>query len=170
MTARRCRHALIAALMALVLGGCALFSNVADVAPGTPQAAVLATYGQPTARYPATATEGARWQYSLEPSGQAVYNVDFDAAGRVVHAEQALNEGLFGQRIKVGHWTRADVLREYGPPARTMEVHNFNGIIWVYRYTNGPTWRLLYIDIDPAGIVQSYSEGDQNLPDLMDSR
>jgi hypothetical protein len=170
MRANTRRHTLVAALAATLLGGCALFSNVADVAPGTPQAQVLATYGQPTARYPATATQDARWQYSLEPSGQQVYNVDFDAAGRVRHAEQALNEGLIGKHIQVGRWTRADVLREYGPPARTMEVHNFNGVIWVYRYANGPTWRLLYIDIDPSGIVQSWSEGDENLPDLMDSR
>lgn len=170
MAAHPRRHALATALAAVLLGGCALFSNVADVAPGTPESTVLATYGQPTARYPATATQDARWQYSMEPSGQAVYNVDFDAAGLVRHAEQALNEGLFGQRIQRGHWTHADVLREYGPPARTMQVHNFDGIIWVYRYTNGPTWRLLYIDIDPAGIVQGWSEGDENLPDLMDSR
>ena len=31
---------------------------------------------------------------------------------------------------------RADVLREYGPPARTMGVHNFDGTIWIWRYAD----------------------------------
>ena len=88
----------------------------------------------------------------------------------MARVEQALNEALFGQRIQPNVWTRADVLREYGPPARTMRVHSFHGDVWVWRYLDGPTWRLLFIDIDPEGRVRGYSSGDENLPDPPEPR
>jgi hypothetical protein len=80
-----------------------------------------------------------------------------------------LSESLFDQRIQPDHWTRADVLREYGPPARIVGVHNFDGDIWVWRYADGPVWRLLHIDIDRAGVVRGWSSGDEPLPDVPDT-
>ena len=99
-----------------------------------------------------------------------MFNLDLDAQGRVARVEQALSEGLFGARIRPGRWTRDDVLREYGRPARVTRVHNFDGDIWVWRYLDGPTWRLLYIDIDRAGVVRGWSSGDENLPDPPEPR
>jgi hypothetical protein len=151
---------------ALALAACA---SPASVAPGTPVAQVLASLGQPTGRYPAP-DGGERLQYSMQPAGQQVFNVDVDAQGRVERVEQALNEALFAQRIQPDRWTRAQVLREYGPPAQTMGVHNFEGVIWVWRYTDGPFPRLLYIDIDRAGVVRRYSSGDEYPPDLPEGR
>ena len=81
-----------------------------------------------------------------------------------------IGAGLFGQRIQPNHWTRQDVLREYGPPARIEAVHNFKGQIWVWRYLEGPTWRLLFIDIDPAGVVRGWSTGDENVADEIQTR
>lgn len=104
----------------------------------------------------------------MQPAGRLVYNVDLDASGRLVRAEQALNEALFPQRIIPDCWTREDVLREYGPPARVEAVHNFNGKVWVWRYLYGVTWRLLFIDIDPQGLVRGYSLGDEPLPEPRD--
>jgi len=150
----------------LALGGCVAFPE--KIAPGTPQAQVLQDLGQPSARY--ALANGERLQYSMQPAGQRVYNVDFDASGRLVRAEQALSEALFGQRIQPNHWTREDILREYGPPARTEGVHNFKGRIWVWRYADGPVWRLLFIDVDPQGIVRGYSVGDEPMPDPIDPR
>ena len=157
------RRALLAAL-ALTLAGCASWA-LNGVHPGDPQSEVIAKFGQPTARYPAENGMPERWQYSLEPSGREVWNVDIGANDRVLRVEQALQEGLYPKRIKAGVWTPADALREYGKPAYTEQVHNFHGTIWVYRYENGPFWRLLYLDITPNGIVQSYSMGDEYLPD-----
>jgi hypothetical protein len=134
------------------------------MAPGTPAADVVSALGQPTGRYP-LADGGQRLQYSNEPAGQTVYNVDLDAGGRVARVEQALREVLFGQRIRPDVWTRDDVLREYGRPARTMGVHNFKGVIWVWRYMDSQTYRLLFIDVDPGGVVRGWSVGDENLPD-----
>ena len=154
------------------LAACALLLGCAQperMAPGTPAAEVLQSLGRPTARYPLPGG-GERLQYSSQPAGQTVHNVDLDAAGRVVRVEQALSEALYGQRIRPNEWTRDDVLREYGPPARTMGVHNFDGTIWIWRYADGPTWRLLFIDIDRAGVVRGWSNGDEDLPDPPDVR
>lgn len=160
MTWTRGLLAAAAAAASLLLAACALMGP-ARVAPGTSTAQVLAQAGQPTARYADDATGGERWQYSYEPSGRRVYNVDFDAAGSVVRVEQAMSEALFAQRIQPGTWTRADVLREYGPPERTMRTHKFKGDIWVWRYENGPFPRLLYIDLAPDGVVSGYTLGDE---------
>lgn len=149
----------------LALAGCA--SNPEKLPPGMARAEVLQALGRPTATYPIE-EGGQRLQYSMQPAGQRVYNVDLDANGRLVRAEQVLNEGLFPKRILPDHWTQQDVLREYGQPARIEAVHNFNGRIWVWRYADGPVWRLLYIDIDPQGIVRSYSVGDEPMPDPPD--
>ena len=72
------------------------------------------------------------------------------------------------ETVRVSPRTRAEVLREYGRPARTMGVHSFDGDIWVWRYLDGPTWRLLFIDIDRAGVVRGWSNGDEDLPDPPD--
>lgn len=146
----------------LLLAACA-FMGPARLQPGTPAAQVQAQLGSPTARYAEGTAGGERWQYSYEPSGRRVYNVDFDAAGSVVRVEQAMSEALFAQRIQPGVWTRDDVLHEYGPPAQTMGTYNFKGVIWVWRYENGPYPRLLYIDLAPDGVVQGYTLGDEYL-------
>lgn len=150
-------------LASLLLAACAALLGPAAVEPGTPAAEVLARLGQPTARYAASASGGERWQYSYEPWGRQVYNLDFDADGRVIRAEQVMNEALFAQRIQAGTWTRDDVLREYGPPAQVMGTRNFKGDIWVWRYENGPFPRFLYVDIAPDGVVQGYTLGDEYL-------
>lgn len=160
---RRLSLGLLAGLAAL-LAACV---NPASIAPGTPATEVLQTLGAPTGRYPMP-DGGERLQYSTQPAGQSVFNVDLDSHGRVLHVEQALSEALFGQRIQPDVWTQADVLREYGHPARIMGVHNFVGDVWVWRYLDGPTWRLLFIDIDRAGIVRGWSNGDEDLPDPPD--
>ncbi|MBH1965380.1 MAG: hypothetical protein I8H77_13640 [Comamonadaceae bacterium] len=175
-----------AILLVVGLAGCV--TRPEQIPAGTPRADVVQALGKPTARYglsnptaslpisclpggavsssaPQAANQGERLQYSTQPSGQSVYNVDLDGHGRLVRAEEAMNEGLFGQRIQPNRWTREDALCEYGKPARIQRVHNFKGDIWVWRFTEGPTWRLLFIDIDPQGVVRGYSTGDEPLPD-----
>ena len=170
MTARRTTLTWLIFGLALLLGGCAAFSDPSWVKLGTSADEVLKQLGRPSARYPATADAGERLQYSYQPSGQRVFNIDLDADGKVARVEQVLSESLFGQRIQTNVWTRAEVLREYGRPARTMGVHNFDGDIWLWRYIDGTTWRLLFIDIDRSGVVRGWSNGDENLPDPPDPR
>ena len=168
--AGRALRALPAALAAALLAGCTLFAEPGRIAPGTPAAEVLQRLGRPTARYPGGEGSAERLQYSYQPAGQRVFNLDLDDTGRVARVEQALSEALFGQRIRPGVWTRADVLREYGAPAQVVRVHNFDGDVWLWRYADGPVWRLLYLDIDRAGVVRGWSTGDENLPDPPDPR
>ena len=151
----------VAAALAVLLLGCV---QQRHITAGMAASDVLHGLGEPTTRYPAPGG-GQRLQYSSEPSGQTVYNIDVDAQGRVLRSEQALREVLFAQRIQPNTWTRADVLHEYGQPAYTIGVHNFKGDIWVWRYVDGVTWRLLFIDVDPAGVVRGWSVGDEPLPD-----
>ena len=157
------RAALSAVCAAWLVGGCATLQERLPV--GAAQEDVLRELGAPTARYAPLDGQPARWQYSSQPWGRSVINVDFDAAGRVLRAEEALNEGLMEQRIRPHEWTQRDVLREYGPPARTFGVANFAGTIWAWRYVWGTTWRELFIDIDPGGIVRGFSRGDLDLPE-----
>ena len=159
-----------AALALVLLGGCAAFTDPSWIKPGTPADEVLQQLGRPSARYPAAAGAGERLQYSYQPAGQRVFNIDLDAQGHVARVEQALSEALYGQRIQPNRWTRAEVLREYGRPARIVGVHNFDGDIWVWRYIDGTIWRLLYIDIDRAGVVRNWSNGDEPMPDPPDPR
>ncbi len=158
----------VAGLAGVLLAGCALFADPGRIQPGAPVAEVLAQLGRPSARYPQDA--GERLQYSYQPAGQRVFDIDVDAQGRVTRVEQVLDEPLFAQRIQPDRWTRADVLREYGAPAEIRRVHNFDGEIWLWRYISGVTWRLLFIDVDPAGIVRGWSVGDEYLPDPPDPR
>ncbi len=148
------RFALAAAVAALV-AGCA--SEPQRLAPGTGRAEVLQQLGMPTASYPLPT--GERLQYSRQPAGFAVNNVDLDAAGRVVAVTQALDERLFGQ-IAVDQWRVADVLRAFGRPELVSRVGSFDGDVWQWRYLQLNTPRLLYIYVDPQGIVRRYHTGD----------
>ena len=154
----------LALTLGLALGGCAgMFINPASIAPGTPAGQVVATLGQPTARY-ALPDGGQRLQYSQGPVGRRVYNVDLNAQGRTVRVEQALDETLFPQRIITDRWTRDDVLREYGPPMRVMTVQNFKGEIWIWRYLDPLAQPYqLYINIDRGNVVRGYSTVDEHL-------
>lgn len=158
------------AAVLLALSACAGPNAWRPLQPGMSAAEVQQRWGAPTAVYPSPADLSQRWQYSLQPAGQQVVNVDFGPDQRVQRVEQVLNEALFAQRIRPDVWQRDDVLREYGPPADITRVHNFQGDIWVWRYADGPVWRLLFIDIDPAGVVRGWSLGDENLPDPPEPR
>lgn len=150
-------------LCAALLGGCATLDE--RLPAGASQEDVLRELGAPTARYAPLGGQPARWQYSSQPFGRSVINVDFDAAGRVLRVKEALNEGLMAQRIRAHEWTERDVLREYGPPARTFGVANFEGIIWAWRYTNGAVLRELTIDIDTGGIVRGWTSSIVHPPE-----
>lgn len=137
------------------LAGCA--SEPQWVPPGAPRAEVLQRLGAPTATYPLPA--GERLQYSRQPAGFEVNNVDLDASGRVVAVTQELDEGRFGQ-ILVDQWRVADVLRAFGRPEEISRVWSFQGDVWQWRYRQLSTPRLLYIYIDPQGVVRRYHTGD----------
>ena len=155
MTGRRRLHALAAAALAFAAAGCA---EPMRIATGTPRAEVLQRLGQPTALYPMGQVE--RLQYSRAPAGTEVTNIDVDAGGKVVAVTQVLDEGRFAHDIRPDVWREADVLRTYGRPEEVTRVSSFDGVVWSWRYKwiNAP--RLLYIYLDPQGVVRRWHTGD----------
>lgn len=141
---------------ALLLGGCAV---PARVPAGTTVSATLAELGPPTADI-ALPDGGRRLQYSQLPAGSQVWNLDFDASGRLVSSDQALRYANF-DRIVLGKTTAAEIQREFGLPLKIEYVYSFNGPIWTYRFNDMNNFRRIFIHIDPAGIVQRIIYADE---------
>ncbi|TWO68509.1 hypothetical protein FN976_23035 [Caenimonas sedimenti] len=143
---------------AFFLAACASPYAATGVAPGTPREEVLARLGQPT-RVVELPGRGQRLQYSLQPAGQDAWMVDLDAAGKVVSSRQVLNERDF-HRIVPGQWTRADIEREFGPPARVDGVASWNGPVMTYRWRDVQGADMFYwVYLDPQGIVRRAHPG-----------
>jgi outer membrane protein assembly factor BamE (lipoprotein component of BamABCDE complex) len=131
MTVRHVR--LIAASLAALLGGCALGSySPSGVPAGASREEVLRIMGPPTAVY--TMPDGhQRLEYNKMPAGKQTFMVDLDAAGRMAHWENVLDEDHFAA-IRPG-MTRADVLRLIGPPTFSSQYRRPEpGITWNYRF------------------------------------
>jgi hypothetical protein len=144
--------------LAALLGGCAVNPfHTYDVPAGASRQDVLARLGPPTRVVPITG--GERLQYSLQPFGQYAWMVDLDAAGRVVRARQVLDAADFA-RIVPGQWTREDVEREFGPPARIDGVASWNGPVLTYRWRDRDNSNMFYwVYLDPRDVVQRAHAG-----------
>ena len=142
---------------ALLVAGCA--SEPTRIAPGTSAAETLQRLGPPTGRYPLTGG-GERLQYSRMPAGFEVTDIDLDASGKVVSVTQVLSEARFGQDIQVDRWRQNDVLAFYGRPFQITRVSSFDGAVWTWRYKAVNERRMLYIYIDPTGVVRRWHTGD----------
>ena len=88
--------------------------------------------GPPTAVY--TMPDGhVRLEYNRMPAGKHTFMVDLDAAGRMAHWENVLDERHFAA-IQPG-MTMDDVLRLIGPPTFTSRYRFPEpGITWNYRF------------------------------------
>ncbi|MDB5963888.1 MAG: putative lipoprotein transrane [Polaromonas sp.] len=144
-----------AAACAALVAGC-----TTPPPPGAPREAVVQRYGNPTSVV--TLPTGTRMQYSRQPAGQSVVNVDLDASGRVVSTRQALTPDNFlriGSEAP-GKWTRADVERELGRPARVDRVGSWRGDIMTYRWLDATQQDMLfYVYLDPGNTVQRTGQG-----------
>jgi uncharacterized protein YuzE len=94
------------------------------------------------------------------PAGFEVTDIDVDASGKVVSVTQVLSEARFGQDIKVNQWRQNDVMAFYGRPYEITRVSSFDGAVWTWRYKAVNERRMLYIYIDPTGVVRRYHTGD----------
>lgn len=109
---------------------------------------------------------GERWQYSELPAGVQVYNLDFDATGRLVRNAPALTQAWLEQ-IPVGQWTVSDVRYWLGEPQRVERVARVEGEVWTYRFLQLSDPRFAYLHIDPSGTVQRvlFVDDVSNAPD-----
>ena len=155
---------LLAYCIAVLLLGCAANPfNSYTVQPGMGRDAVIARLGQPTRVM--RMAEGERLQYSLQPFGQYAWMVDLDSAGKVLRARQVLNATDFN-RIEPGKWTREDVEREFGPPAKIDAVASWSGPILTYRWTDGSDM-FYWVYLDHRDVVRRAHPGMEfvNAPD-----
>jgi hypothetical protein len=136
--------------LVLVLSGCALMPE--RLAPGTPRADIVQRLGTPTGEYPLP--DGTRLQYSRQPAGQQVYNLDLDAQGRLRRVEQVLDIHWMQKNIAIDRWQRDDVLRAMGRPARVERVARFDGDIWTYRFLELDLPRQAHLHLDPQGVLR----------------
>ncbi|MCU0958319.1 MAG: hypothetical protein MUF55_13745 [Hydrogenophaga sp.] len=97
---------LVTLVMAGLLAGCAAMPE--RLVTGTPRADIERALGRPTAVIDGVA--GTRLQYSRQPAGQQVFNVELDAQGRLRQVDQVMDPAWFA-RVEVDRWTREDVLR-----------------------------------------------------------
>jgi hypothetical protein len=91
--------------------------------------------------------------------------VDLDAGGKVVRARQVLTAREFN-RIQPGAWTRADVEREFGPPALVDRVTSWRGPIMTYRWNDGSDM-FYFVYLDESNVVRRAHPGMEfiNAPD-----
>lgn len=155
------RTAILGLALALVLSGCALMPE--RLLPGTARADIVQRLGPPTAEYPLP--DGTRLQYSRQPAGQQVYNLDLDAQGRLRKVEQVLDIFWMQQNIAIDRWTRDDVLRHMGRPALVERVWSFTGDVWTYRFLEYNNPRQAHVHIDPQGVVRKLVFTDERRMD-----
>jgi hypothetical protein len=111
----------------------------------------LAKLGAPTAAYPLPL--GERLQYSRQPYGRQVYNLDLDTAGKLASARQMLTESEFA-KVQVDQWLAADVERAFGKPAIVARVYSFDGPVWSYRYDYYGIPKQFHVFLDANGVVR----------------
>lgn len=152
MLSRVLLHRASAALAAIALGACAATA----VQPGMSREDVVARMGQPSRVLPLD-VGATRLQYSRQPAGQQVFNVDLDATGRVVQMRQMLTAQEFS-RITVGQWTRDDVERAFGPPASIDHAANWPTDIMTYRWYAGQDM-FYWVYLDQNNVVRRAEPG-----------
>ena len=140
------------AAAAALMAGCAF----TPVQPGMSREQVMASYGTPTRVVPLPA--GTRLQYSRQPAGQSAVMVDLDAAGKVVAVREVMKLQEF-LRIEPGQWTRDDVEREFGPPARIDKVASWSGDIMNYRWRDNVQDMFFWVYLDAGNRVQRTGQG-----------
>jgi hypothetical protein len=151
------------AALAFALSACApLFRQAPPV--GTPLPGVMAALGQPAASYPLP-DGGQVLEYRGQPMGQFQHMARIGADGRLQSFEQVLTSENFA-KVKIGQWTKDDILRNYGRPAEVSRVAFHNYEVWSYRYKEAGVWNsLMSVHFDQQGVVQQMLNGPDPMYD-----
>jgi hypothetical protein len=145
----------VAALFALA--GCATPSALA---PGTPEAEVIAKFGQPAEVYPLPAPPNARrLAYPIGRLNQQTWMVDVDANGRMLRVQEAIAAERFAQ-IRIGKDDTTTIRREFGPPWM-IRTYTLSGLTaWMYPYLESGWWNSeMSVYFDKSGIVRKVESG-----------
>ena len=126
---RRLARALQLLCLTAALSACAVLQpRLAQ--PGQSEAEMLATMGQPSARY---AMDGGvqRIEYATGPQGRVTWMVDLDRAGRIAAVQQVLTPANFAS-VRHG-MPRDELLRLLGRPAHRAGEY-MNRETWSWRF------------------------------------
>jgi hypothetical protein len=146
-------------LVALLVG-CSLMPE--RVPLGATRGEIEDRLGSPTAVH--ALVDGTRLQYSRQPAGQQVYNLDLGSDGRLRQTEQVMDAGWL-QRIEVDRWTRETALLNLGRPALIERVALWDGDVWTYRFQEATGSRQVHLHLDGAGLVRRVMFTDEPQPD-----
>jgi hypothetical protein len=146
-------------LVALLVG-CSLMPE--RVPLGATRGEIEDRLGSPTAVH--ALVDGTRMQYSRQPAGQQVYNLDLGSDGRLRQTEQVMDAGWL-QRIEVDRWTRETALLNLGRPALIERVALWDGDVWTYRFQEATGSRQVHLHLDGAGLVRRVMFTDEPQPD-----
>jgi hypothetical protein len=150
-------------LAAVSLSACAPLFRQPPPA-GAPLAAVTAALGQPAASYPEP-DGGQVLEYRGQPMGQFQHMARIGPDGRLVSYEQVLTSENFA-KVKVDHWTKDDILRNFGRPAEISRVYFHDYEVWSYRYKEAGVWNsLMSVHFDHQGVVRQMLNGPDPMYD-----
>ena len=137
-------------LAVALIAGCAGNPFATGIQAGSTRDQVISRMGRPARTVPLPG--GERLQFSGQPFGQWAFMVDLDSSGRVTQSRQVLTANEF-DRIETGKWTREDVEREFGRPAKVDHVWSWHGPIMTYRWY-GVSDMFYHVYLDERGVVQ----------------
>ena len=159
----RITRAAVLALAALSLAACSQLLRQPPP-PGAPLAEVTARLGPPSAVYPEP-DGGQVLEYRGQPMGQFQHMARIGPDGRLVDFRQVLTSENFA-KVKVDHWTKDDILRNFGHPAETSRVGFHNYEVWSYRYKEAGVWNsLMHVHFDERGVVRQMLNGPDPMYD-----
>ena len=133
--------------LVVLLTGCSLMPE--RVPLGATRSEIESRLGQPTRVY--ALADGTRLQYSRQPAGQQVYNLDMGADGRLRQVQQVV-VARWMQRIEADRWSQGDALQNLGRPALIERVASWDGDIWTYRFEEANGARQVHLHLDHARV------------------
>jgi len=148
---RRSRYGAVAALCALILGGCA--NPWQEFQAGTPESTLVAHLGPPKEVY-VLANGNRRLMWPTRPLGETTTAADIGPNGNALDVVQVLTEANFAQ-AQPQVWTKKDVLEHFGKPEETAYFPLMKRQVWSYRYVESNVWYMLYhFYFDDQGVLQ----------------
>lgn len=146
----------MSAASALLLSACAGFGGPA-LAPGAPEAEVLARLGQPTHVY--QDGDARLLEYMRGPMGQTTDMARIGPDGRLQSLTQVLTMESFA-RIVPGVTRQEQVLRIVGAPSEVRFYRHPGMRAWNYPYKESNVWdSMMTIYIDDTGLVRRIENG-----------
>lgn len=135
--------------MPLILGACAIPQTVEI---GSTEAQVIAARGNPTHRYRVGNEELLEYRHG--PYGQKTYMARIGPDGKLISFQQVLTDEMFAT-IKIGAFTKEDVLHTVGAPSDRAYFPLSQLEVWSYPYRQYEVWdSFMHVGFDHGGIVR----------------